>query len=254
VRHFIVGISANSVDAIKPPFTKYSRLPISLNDVSFTSMTVHMETVYAEDKNVTSFDVSWNRMTVPWIVLTLNVYITGLTKLQHILSLAGQRIRRESANSADASATTVQNIPILRYFAQRRSFTSMTVHMETVYAADKNVTGFDVSWNRTTVPWIVRMPSNVYITGLDEATTYTFWLDKENSAGISETRQCQCNHRTEYSRFSRYFAQRRVLHFHDCGIRVYAEDKNVTGSTFPGNPHGGSLTARTLGVTYTLRD
>jgi hypothetical protein len=27
------------------------------------------------------------------------------------------------------------------------SFTSMTVHMETVYAADKNVTGFDVSWN-----------------------------------------------------------------------------------------------------------
>jgi hypothetical protein len=31
--------------------------------------------------------------------------------------------------------------------------------------------------------------SNVYITGLDEATTYTFWLDKENSAGISETRQ-----------------------------------------------------------------
>jgi hypothetical protein len=29
---------------------------ISLNDVSFTSMTVHMETVYAADKNVTSFD------------------------------------------------------------------------------------------------------------------------------------------------------------------------------------------------------
>jgi hypothetical protein len=29
-----------------------------LADVSFTSMTVHMETVYADDKNVTSFDVS----------------------------------------------------------------------------------------------------------------------------------------------------------------------------------------------------
>jgi hypothetical protein len=29
---------------------------ISLNDLSFTSMTVHMETVYAADKNVTGFD------------------------------------------------------------------------------------------------------------------------------------------------------------------------------------------------------
>jgi hypothetical protein len=52
--------------------------------------------------------------------------------------MAGQNPAGISENSADASATTVQNIPDSRYFAQRR-VPSMTVHMETVYAADKNV-------------------------------------------------------------------------------------------------------------------
>jgi hypothetical protein len=50
-----------------------------------------------------------------------------------------------SENSADASATTVQNIPDPDISLNDVSFTSMTVHMETVYAADKNVTSFDVS-------------------------------------------------------------------------------------------------------------
>jgi hypothetical protein len=59
----------------------------------------------------------------------------------------GQQTPQESANSADASATTVQNIPDSPDISLNDvSFTSMTVHMETVYAADKNVTGFDVSW------------------------------------------------------------------------------------------------------------
>jgi hypothetical protein len=45
----------------------------------------------------------------------------------------------------------------------------MTVHMETVYAADKNVTGLTFPGFRMTVPWIVLTP-RMYITGLDEAT------------------------------------------------------------------------------------
>jgi hypothetical protein len=61
---------------------------ISLNDVSFTSMTVHMETVYAADKNVTSFDVSWiphDGAIVPgfqclhhWIGRSYNIYFLWL--------------------------------------------------------------------------------------------------------------------------------------------------------------------------------
>jgi hypothetical protein len=81
-------------------------------------MTVHMETVYAADKNVTSFDVSWNRTTVPWNSDASNVYITDLTKLQHILSLAGRRIPQESArNSADASDHRTDIPRFARYFA-----------------------------------------------------------------------------------------------------------------------------------------
>jgi hypothetical protein len=80
-----------------------------------------------------------------------------------------------SENSADASATTVQNIPDAPDISLNDvSFTSMTVHMETVYAADKNVTSFDVSWNRTTVPWTARMPQCLHH-WIDEATTYTFF-------------------------------------------------------------------------------
>jgi hypothetical protein len=46
---------------VQLPYRVFPDSPdISLNDVSFTSMTVHMETVYAADKNVTGFDVSWN--------------------------------------------------------------------------------------------------------------------------------------------------------------------------------------------------
>jgi hypothetical protein len=34
------------------------------------------DTVYAADKNVTSFDVSWELITVPWKLGCLDAYIT----------------------------------------------------------------------------------------------------------------------------------------------------------------------------------
>jgi hypothetical protein len=89
-----------------------------------------------------------------------NVYITGLMKPQHILSWA-----KNSAgeNSADASATTIQNIPDSPDISLNDvSFTSM--HMETVYAADKNVTSFDVSWEPHDGAMDSSDASNVYIT------------------------------------------------------------------------------------------
>jgi hypothetical protein len=100
------GIEQNSADASATTVQNIPDSPdISLNDVSFTSMTVHMETVYAADKNVTGFrrflephdgamdssDASMSTSLV-W------------TKLQHILSMAGQKFAG-IRNSADASAT-----------------------------------------------------------------------------------------------------------------------------------------------------
>jgi hypothetical protein len=55
--------------------------------------------------------------------------------------------------------------------------------METVYAEDKNVTGTFPGFRDGAMD--SSDASNVYITGLDEATTYFLWLGK-NSAGISE--------------------------------------------------------------------
>jgi predicted rRNA methylase YqxC with S4 and FtsJ domains len=137
------GISENSADASATTVQNIPDSPdISLNDVSFTSMTVHMETVYAADKNVTG-DVPGFRTTVPWIVRMPRMSTSLDWTKPQILSLAGRRIRRnqrklggrqcnhrtEYSRSPDISLNDV-------------SFTSMTVHMETVYAADKNVTRF----------------------------------------------------------------------------------------------------------------
>jgi hypothetical protein len=108
-------------------------------------MTVHMETVYAADKNVTSFDVSWNRMTVPWIVRMPRMSTSlDWTKLQIYLWMG-----ENTAGISETRRTPVQPpyriFPISDISLNDVSFTSMTVHMETVYAADKNVTSFDVS-------------------------------------------------------------------------------------------------------------
>jgi hypothetical protein len=136
--------SENSADSA----TTVQNIPdspdISLNDVSFTSMTVHMETVYAADKNVTVSTFPGNRMTVPWIARMLPMYIiTDWTKLQH--TLAGHKYRRNQ-NSADASATTVQNSRCARYFAQRR-----VLHFHDCAHGDglrrrQECYEFDVSW------------------------------------------------------------------------------------------------------------
>jgi hypothetical protein len=88
----------NSADASATTIQIPDSPDISLNDVSFTSMTVHMETVYAADKNVTvstfpephdgamdSSDAS-NTTSLVW------------TKLQHILS-GWARITGSSENS-----------------------------------------------------------------------------------------------------------------------------------------------------------
>jgi hypothetical protein len=48
----------------------------------------------------------------------------------------------------------------------------MTVHMETVYA-DKNVR-VSMFLGTATVPWIVLMPSNVYITGWTKRPYFGF--------------------------------------------------------------------------------
>jgi hypothetical protein len=79
---------------------------------------------------------------------------------------------------------------------------------------------------------------------LDEATTYTFF----GWAKILQNQRklvTQCNHRTEYPRRSRYFAQRRVL----TSMTVHMErstppTRMLRVSMFPGNPrrcHDGQL-------------
>jgi hypothetical protein len=114
------------------------------------------------------------------------VYMLVWTKLQHILSMAGQQIPQVSENSGRQCNHNTEYSRFSRYFAQRCP-TSMTVHMETVYAADKNVTVSTFPGFRMTVR--SSDASNVYITGLDEATEYTFYGWAKNSAGISETRR-----------------------------------------------------------------
>jgi hypothetical protein len=147
----------------------------------------HMETVYAADKNVTSFDVSGNRTTVPWIVLTLRMYITGLDEATYFLWLgkntAGIRTRRmpvqprtEYPDSPDISNDV--------------SFTSMTAHGDSL-RADKNVTVSTFPGFRTTVPWIARMLPMSTSLVWTKLQHILLWLG-ENSAGISETRGCQC--------------------------------------------------------------
>jgi hypothetical protein len=109
------GISANSADASATTYRVFPILDISLNDVSFTSMTVH-GAVYAADKNVTGFDVSWNPADGAWIVPDAsNVYITGLDE-QNIPSMAGQRIRGESAQLGEPVQPPYRIFPILPIF------------------------------------------------------------------------------------------------------------------------------------------
>jgi hypothetical protein len=108
-------------------------------------MTVHMETVYAEDKmsRVSTFP---GLHTVPWIVLTLQCLHHGIGRSELYFLWLGE-IPQESAKTRRMPVRPPYRIPDSPDISLNDvSFTSMTVHMETVYAADKNVTGFDVSW------------------------------------------------------------------------------------------------------------
>jgi hypothetical protein len=155
-----------------------------------------------------------------------NVYITGLDEATTYTFFGYEKSAGISENSADASATTVQNIPDSPDISLNDvSFTSMTVHMETVYA-DKNVTVSTFPGFRMTVPWIVRF-QNV-TSRIGRSYKYTFFGWAKNSQESAKLGGRQCNHNTEYTRFSRYFAQRRVLTSMTVHMEtVYAADKNV---------------------------
>jgi hypothetical protein len=94
------------------------------------------------------------------------------------------------------------------------SFTSMLCHGDGLRRRQECYSMFP--GNPTTVPWVVLMPRMSYHGTGRSYNIYFLWLD---TAGISENSADASDHRTEYSRFSRYFAQRRVLYFHDCARR-----------------------------------
>jgi hypothetical protein len=104
-------------------------------------MTVHMETVYAADKNVTVSTFPGTRgrpcssdasMSTSRVGRSYNIYFLTGQQIPGIFKLDGCQLQlRTVFPDLDISLNV--------------SFTSMTVHMETSYA-DKNVTGFDVSW------------------------------------------------------------------------------------------------------------
>jgi hypothetical protein len=100
----------NSADASATTVQNIPDSPdISLNDVS---PTVHMETVYAADKNVT-VDVSWEPHDGAMDSserLECLYHGTGRSS-QHILSMAGQEIPQESAKARRTQCNHVQNIP-----------------------------------------------------------------------------------------------------------------------------------------------
>jgi hypothetical protein len=107
----------------------------------------------------------------------------------------------------------------------------MTVHMETVYAADKNVTGFDVSWIRTTVPWIARMPP--MSTSLVWTATNILWMGEEFRRN-QQTRRTPVQPPYRISRFSD-ISLNDVLYFHDCAHGDRSTPTRMSRvSTFPG--------------------
>jgi hypothetical protein len=132
--------SAKLMDHSAITIQRYTRFSdISLNDVSFTSMTVHMEqftpptrmlqfrcflepATVAMDSSDASMSTSldWKYSTFLWMDETIP---QGISETRWTPVQPPYRIFRFS----DISLNDV-------------SFTSMTVHMETVYAADKNVT------------------------------------------------------------------------------------------------------------------
>jgi hypothetical protein len=150
--------------------TEFPAPDISLNDILYFHDCAKQSTPPTRIR-VSTFP--GNPRTVPWIVLTprmstlrdwtkpQNTFYGWTTNPQNQRKLGGQCNVQNIPDSPDISLNDV-------------SFTSMTVHMETVYAADKNVTSFDFLGTTMTVPWIARMLQCLHH-GLDEATQYTFY-------------------------------------------------------------------------------
>jgi hypothetical protein len=103
-----------------------------------------------------------------------NVYITGLDEATEYTFYGWAKNSAGIRKLGGRQCNHHTEYPRFSISLNDVSFTSMTVHMETVYAADKNVTSFDVSWNPDGA-MDSSDASDVYITGLDEATTYTFY-------------------------------------------------------------------------------
>jgi hypothetical protein len=145
-------------------------------------------TVYAEDKNVTGFDVSWepHHGAVDGSDAS-NVYITGSGRSHNIYFL-GEEFRRNQRKLGGSSALHRTEYPrCSEIFRSTTYLYLMTVHMETVYADNKNVTSLTFP-GAPTAPWIARIPPTLYITGC--STEYTFFGWVQNSAGISKLGGC----------------------------------------------------------------
>jgi hypothetical protein len=179
--------------------TEYSDAPDISQRRVFPSMTVHMETSLRRRQECYEFRCFLGTMTVPWIVLTLQCLHHWFGRSYNIYFLwMGKESAGISENSADASATTIQNIRCSRYFAQRRVF-----HFHDCAHGDGlrcRQECYEFRCFLGTARRCHGLGCSVYITGLDEATTY-IWLGKipQESRKLGG---CQCNHRTEYSRFS----------------------------------------------------
>jgi hypothetical protein len=154
--------------------------------VSFTSM--HMETVYAADKNVTSLTFPGNRTTVPWIVLTPRMSTSRIGRSH--TSLWPSRNPQESAKARQMQPP-YRISPIPRYFAQRR-----VLSLHDCAHGDGLRRQECYEFRCSPHDGASSDASNVYH-GLDEATTYTFYGWTVNTAG-KELGGRQCNHRTEY--------------------------------------------------------
>jgi hypothetical protein len=98
------------------------------------------------------------------------------TKLQHTF-FGWAKNPQESGNSADASATTVQNIPDSPDISTTCLYFHDCAHGDGLRRRQE-CHGFDVSW----IPHDMDSSdaSNVYITELDEATTYTFLAGRKS--------------------------------------------------------------------------
>jgi hypothetical protein len=101
---------------------------ISLNDVFYFHDCAHGDSLRRK-KECHGFDVSW----IPHdgAMDVSNVYITDLDEATTYTFFGWKRIPQESAKLGGRQCNHYRISPMLRYFAQRRVFTSMTVHMET---------------------------------------------------------------------------------------------------------------------------